>query len=121
MAITLCTENQAKYKAGQNYDSTNVSSTLINSYINDAEGFICAESLYDWVTKYTSVSAIGKLFLANVTASLAAIYMINFNMSGYTSRTEAQTMLDILWTQVVESLNLLRDQQFRTFVLEGTA
>jgi hypothetical protein len=121
MAITLCTENQAKYKAGLNYDSTNVSSTLIASYINDAEGFISTESLYDWVTNYASVSAIGKFFLANVTASLAAIYMINYNMSGYTSRTEAQTMLDILWTQVVESLNVLRDQQFRTFILGGVA
>ena len=121
MTITLCTEDQAKYKAGWNYDSTNVSSTLIASYINDAEGFISTESLYDWVTNYDKVSSIGKFFLANVTASLAAIYILNYNMSGYTSRTEAQTMLDILWTQVVESLNLLRDQQFRTFVSGGVA
>jgi hypothetical protein len=85
-----------------------------------AEGTLCANSRYDWVTNYTSVSTIGKEFLRDVCSSLAAIYVINYDMSGYTSRVEAQVMLDVNWTIVREGLNLLRDDKYRAFVLSGT-
>jgi len=119
MTITLCTELEAQYKAGKNYNSTSVTSTLVQSFINQAEGIICTEARYDFVTNYTGLTAVGKFFLANLASSLAAFFMISYDMSGFTSRTEAQTMLDTNWTIVVESLNLIRDNTFRNFIKTG--
>jgi hypothetical protein len=118
-AGTLCTNSNVKYYAGANASATSYAEAYTNVYIKEAEGFVCASSRYDWVTNYASVSAIGKEVLRKATAAYAAIMVINYDMSGFTSRLEAQTMLDILWSMVVEAVNLLRDENFRNFVLSG--
>lgn len=120
-AGTLCINADVVKKAGAKASSTAVAEAYTNVYIKQAEAFVCTQSKYDWVTNYASVSTLGKEFLRDVTSSLAAFYAINYDMSGFTSRTEAQVMLDVLWNGAVELINLLRDEDFKTFVLEGSA
>jgi hypothetical protein len=119
-AGTLCVNADAIKKAGLNASATVVAEGYTNIYIKMAEGFVCANAKYDYVTNYASVSTIGKEALRDITSSMAGIYMILYDMSGFTSRTEAQTMLDINWTIVREGLTLLRDDKYHAFVLRGT-
>jgi hypothetical protein len=105
--------------AGAKASGTSTAEAYTNVYIKMAEGFVCTASRYDWVTNYASVSTIGKEMLRNATAAYAAIKAIEYDMSGYTSKEEAQTMLDVLWSMVVECVNLLRDDKYREFVLNG--
>lgn len=117
MTETLCEKTDVQLKAGAN--ATTLTDAQYTDLINEAEGFVSASARYDYVTNYASVSAIGKTLLREVASSYAAIAVINYDMSGFTSRTEAQVMLDVLWSKVVEGINLLRDEKFRDFVLKG--
>jgi hypothetical protein len=81
---------------------------------------VCLETRYDWVTNVGSISAIGKEALRIAVASLAAISVINYDMSGYTSRAEALIMINILWAQYREVVGLLiKDNNYKEFVLSG--
>ena len=117
MTETLCTSGAVKLKAGTNAKA--LTGAEYTELINEAEGFVCLSSRYDWVTNYASVSTIGKTTLKEATSSWAAINAIQTDMSGFTSKEEAQTMLDVLWSKCVECINLLRDEKFRDFVKKG--
>ena len=88
--------------------------------LEKAEAFVAVQTKYDWVTNQASVPANTREILQEVTGKLAALDTINYDMSGFTSRMEAQTMLDVLWSKVVEIINILRDDKFRTFTQRGT-
>lgn len=117
---TLCIRADVLKKAGANANATATAEASTNVLIKQAEGFICGQSRYDWVTNYATISTIGKEFLRDICSSLAAVHAINYDMSGFTSRTEAQVMLDVNYSLVVEGINLLREDKFRKFVISGS-
>ena len=109
MSFTLCTSGAIVQKAGLNVNSTAAASgALLSAFCDQAEGLICAETRWDFVGNYTSVNTQVKLALQDCCSSLAAIKLINYDMSGYTSRTEAQTMLDVLKDNAQTTLSNLK-------------
>jgi len=124
MSTTLCTSGAAIIKAGANIstsingltDPNNVSVGAVDSWINQAEAFISSNTRYDWVTNYASLDANNKKILEEAASSLAAMYCINYDLSGYTSRIEAETMLDVLRDTVMRCLSLLRDKKTEEFI-----
>ena len=110
MAFTLTTSGAATIKAGTNVSATILAdSTALDKFSDDAEGRIVAETRRDWVDSFSSVDTGTKALLSDVCSSLIAIQMINFDMSGYTSRAEAQTMLDVNDNTAQRGLKVLRD------------
>ena len=118
-AGTLCINADVAKKAGLNASTTATAEAYTNVFIKMAEGYVCSNARYDFVTNYSSVSTIGKELLRDIVSSLSAIKAINYDMSGFTSRTEAQTMIDINYSIVVDGMNLIQDDKFRTFVIQG--
>jgi len=119
-AGTLCTQGNVAYWAGANVNATYTAEAYTNVYIKAAEGAICTETRYDWVTNYASVSTIGKEALRKATACLAAIDCVNADMSGFTSRQEALIMINILWANYRAVMNLiLKDNNYKDFILTG--
>lgn len=118
MTETLCDSGAVKLKAGVNV-STSITAAQYTQLINEAEGFLSTQAKYDFVTNYSSVSTIGKTALQDGCSSYAALGAINYDMSGFTSRTEAQTMLDVNWSKVVEVVNLIKDDKYKSFVVSG--
>ena len=116
--VTLSTSGAVKLKAGAN--APTLTGAQYEILLEKAEAFVAMQSKYDWVTNEAAIPANTREILQEATAKLAAIDTINYDMSGFTSRLEAQTMLDVLWSKVVEIINLLRDDKFRTFVQRGT-
>ena len=106
-------------KAGTN--APTLTEDQYTELINEAEGFVCAQARYDYVAHSGSISTEGLQFLKDIVSSKAAIDVIKKDMSGFTSRAEAQTMLNVLWNSVAEGINIIRDDKFRTFILGGTA
>jgi len=53
--------------------------------------------------------------VTSVVVALAAIDVINYDMSGYTSRTEAQTMVDILNDKANTTIKDLREKGLQGF------
>jgi hypothetical protein len=85
-----------------------------------AEGVLCLQTRYDWVTNYASVSTIGKEALRTAVASYASIQAIEADMSGFTSRQEALMMINILWANYREVVNLItKDNNYKDFILTG--
>lgn len=118
-AGTLCINADVVKKAGANASTTATAEAYTNVFIKEAEGFVCTQARYDLVTNYSSISAIGKEILRDIVSSLAAVKAINYDMSGFTSRTEAQVMLDANYNTAVEGINLLRDEKYRAFIITG--
>lgn len=117
---TLCTNSNVQYEAGANASATSKAEAYTNVYIKQAEGKICLDTRYDWVTNYASVSTIGKEILREATSCLAAISVINYDMSGFTSRQEALTMVNILWARYSEIVKrITTDNKYKDFILTG--
>lgn len=119
-AGTLCTNGNVGYKAGANASATSKAEAYTNVYIKMAEGQICLDTRYDWVTNYASVSTIGKEILRDAVSCLAACDVINYDMSGYTSRQEALGMINILWARYREIVSkITKDNIYKEFILSG--
>lgn len=113
---TLCNNADVLKKAGANANSTATAEAYTNVFIKEAEGYICAITGYDWKTNYATLSTVGKELLRDIASSLAAIKAINYDMSGFTSRTEAQTMIDVNYSMAVDGLNVIIEDRGRSFV-----
>ena len=110
MSWTLTTSGSAVRKAGTNANSTiAVSGSALQDWSDMAEGRIVSETRRDWVDSYNSVDSGVKLLLADTASSLIAKQIISYDMSGYTSRAEAQTMLDVQEDTAQKGISAIKD------------
>ena len=111
MAWILCTSGQAVNKAGANANAAIIlSGQPLAEWSDEAEQTVCMKTRKDWITTPPTsfVSSI-----ADVVSDLIAIKIINYDMSGYTSRAEAQTMLDVLKDNSDNIIKDLREKQYQ--------
>ena len=78
-----------------------------------AEAYLCTLVKADIVTNWASLSAIYKLLFSEYACRMIAIEAIKYNMGGYTTRIEAERMIQIhAWRmQVIENLLIGEDTQ----------
>ena len=114
---TFCTTAEVERKAGANCSAVSKADTYTNQYVKEAEGLICSVSRYDWKTNYASVTAVYKELLREVASSLAAISVIQYDMSGFTSRVEAEDMINVLRDAALRGLGLLKDKKLKDSML----
>jgi hypothetical protein len=116
----LCTNADVLKKAGAKASATAAAVGYTDVYIDMAEGQLCTAARYDWVTNVGSISAIGKDILKDAASSYAAIQVINYDMSGFSSRQEALMMINILWAGFQKVITLLeKDNNYKDFILTG--
>lgn len=115
---TLCENGDVEKIAGANTSGTSDAEAYTNVYIKMAEGYICTACRYDWVTNYSSVSTIGKEILRLATAAMAANYAITYDIGGFIT-ANAQTTIQNNWDTIRECVNLLSEDAYRKFVLQG--
>ena len=114
MTETLCDSGAVKFKAGTNANSTLTDNpTQMTQFINQAEGDIAGDTAIDWVSEYAGVSANFKQLIEGAVASKAAIAVINYDMSGYTSRQEALTMLNVNWATYDRAVRELKEVKIK--------
>lgn len=91
MTETLATSGNVKLMAGTNV-STALTADQYTTLINEAEAQVCAETGYDWVDNYTTVSTTYPNIvplLETATAALAALSAIDYDINNYFSKFEA--------------------------------
>lgn len=97
MSWTLTTSGAAISKAGAKANSTIVASTAtLAKWSDDAEGQLAILTRKNWVTDYAAVTANFKPALSDAVSDLVAMRIVNYDMSGYTGKREAETILDVL-------------------------
>jgi hypothetical protein len=112
MSWTLCTSGAIVKKAGINANSTAVASNaLLVNFYDEAEAIVNTLTRKDWVANYSNVTTNFQKILASAVSSKAAMMVISYDMSGYTSRLEAQTMLDVLRDDFIQNIDSLKDEK----------
>ena len=118
MVGTLAISGNVIIKAGANVSSSITNDTW-DGYIEEAEALVSQISRYDWVANYATIQTNFKPLLREVVSDIAAIYAITYDMSGYTSRIEAEDIINVLRDAALRGLSLLRDQKGVTFGKDG--
>lgn len=117
----FCDQAAMLRKAGANVSSTLNAATdttfvYSNDFISQAESLINNRTHYNWSDKYATLNIDVKEILKEVASNIAATYCINYDMSGFTSRTEAETMLDVLNNAINRGLQILKNKNTETFI-----
>jgi|TARA_R100001530_G_scaffold45104_1_gene34076 hypothetical protein len=112
----FATTVEVQRKAGANASGTSNVEAYINDFMTQAESFINVATTYNWSDAYSGLNADVKGILKEIASNLAAMYVIQFDMSGFTSRVEAETMLDVLNFGAMRGLSILKDKNPQEFM-----
>ncbi len=106
-------------RAGAKANSTAVNTTATDIYVLDVEAIINAATRYNWSDKVTAgMNADVEGILTDTGASLCAIKVIMWDMSGFTTREEAKSMINVLNDRAQKNISILRDIKSQTFILK---
>jgi len=112
----FATTAEVQRKAGANASAVSKDEAYINDYIAQAKSFINSICKYNFSDNYETLNVDVKAILKMVASDLAAIYVIQYDMSGYTSKTEAEDMVSILRDSALRGLAILRDTATQDFI-----
>lgn len=112
----FATSDQILVKAGEKYD-TSITEARINTLCLEIESLINVICRYNFSDAYAGLNADVKGILSEVESNLVAIYIITYNMSVYTSRVEAESMINVLRDGALRGLALLRDKKAQDFMI----
>lgn len=112
----FCTTAEVERKAGKNCSTVSKAEAYTNDYVTQAESLINSVARYNFSDNYASLNADTKAILKEVASNIAAIYVITYDMSGFTTRTEAEDMINILRDAALRGLSVLRDKKAQTFI-----
>ena len=112
----FATTAEVSRKAGDGASATANVEAYINDFITQAESHINAFTRFNWSDAYSGLNTDTKGILKEAASNLAAIYIIQFDMGGYTSRKEAESMVNILRDAALRAMSILRDEKSKDFV-----
>ena len=103
-------------KVGANASATSSAEAYVNQYMTEAESQINTACRYNFSDAYAGLDADTKGILKETASNLAAIYVIMYDMSGFTSRIEAEDMINILRDAALRNIKILKDKKHTDFV-----
>ena len=112
----FCTTAEVLRKAGANASATSTAEAYTNDFVAQAESHINCMCRYNFSDNYTSLNADTRDILKEVASNLAAIYCIQYDMSGFTTRIEAEDMINVLRDAALRGLSILRDKKTQDFL-----
>ena len=112
----FATTAEVSRKAGENASATSNTEAYINDYMTQVESLINSMARFNFSDNYDSLNVDTKNILKEIASDLAAIYVIQFDMSGFTSRVEAEDMINVLRDAALRGLSLIRDQKVKDFI-----
>jgi len=112
----FATTAEVERKAGANASATSKAEAYVNDYMTQVESQINSVTRFNWSDAYSALNADVKGLLKLAASNLAAIYVIQYDMSGFTSRIEAEDMINVLRDQALFALSLLADKKVKEFM-----
>jgi len=113
----FATTAEVERKAGDGASATSKAEAYVNDYMTQVESEINTFCRYNFSDNYATLNLDTKNILKAVASNLAAIYVIQYDMSGYTTRTEAEDMVNILRDAALRGMSILRDKKAQEFIL----
>jgi len=99
--------------SGVNAGFTATMQDLVGVY---TEAYLCNLVKYDIVTNWGSLSAIYKLMFSEYACRAIAIEAIKYDMSGFTSRVEAEDMVNVHWAMMEKIHKILEKSDKQDFL-----
>jgi len=112
---TIVTEAQIALMAGKNVDATGDTEANHNDLAAQAEAYLSVLVKKDLVTAWSGLSTVYRQLFSEWAARFAATQLIAFNMAGYTSRVEAEDMINIHVFRMQQIEKLLNDSSVQDF------
>ena len=112
----FATAAEVTNKAGAGASATATAEAFINQFCSEAESFINVLCRQNYSDSYSTLNADIKKILTEACSNLAAIYVIQYDTSGYGSTRIAENNINICWARFVQCIGLLRDQKSVTFM-----
>ena len=122
-SIYVLTEVEFTAKCGAKCSAISKATAYGQMYCLQAEALINCASRHVFastIAAFAALPASTRYLLSEVTSDIAAIYAIEYDLSGFTTRTEAEDMINILRDAALRGLSILRDKKTQTFLMTGT-
>jgi len=117
-SFNLCSSGQIIQKAGAKASASAIASNaILSSFCDQAEATFCTKTRYDWVANKTSVGTNFLQCIADAVSDLAALKVVAYDMSGYTTKREAETLLDFLTNNSDRIIADLRNEEFKEILI----
>ena len=114
----FCSDADVKRKVKNlSADIDNGDTDETDAWIADAESLINCVCRFNFSDAYAGLDVDVKCLLRQVASDLVAIYCIAYDMSGFTSRVEAEDMINVLRDSALRGLALLRDKKCVDFMV----
>lgn len=117
-AEIFATAAEVGHKAGAHASATSLGAAYITDFMFQVESQINATCRYNFSDNYATLNDDTRGILKEVASDLAAIYVISYDMSGFTSRIEAEDMINILRDAALRCLDLLKEKKHTDFIRE---
>lgn len=122
MAVIYALATESGYKAGANVNSTASGAAYLEAFGEMAESIINVESGYNWGDWYTTNGAAYpdvSQILVDAATNLVAIYIINYDMSGFTNIQEAVSRINTLYQMYQNDIRILKEEGKKDFLRLG--
>ena len=113
------TSTLVEMKAGANASATSSAEAYTNEYISQAEAYINVLTENIWAVDTAAFAALDaqtSKLLSEAASNLAAIYVIQYDMSGFTTRIEAEDMINVLFARFIQCTELLQKMSAQNFM-----
>lgn len=111
----MTTEAEIEQKSGAGKSAT-FDTTMMTAANLRAESTVNVAARYNFSDVYSTLNADVKGILSDICSSLVAIEAISYDMSGYTSRTEAEDIINVLRDGALRGISILRDKKAQDFI-----
>ena len=115
----FATTAEVQRKAGSGASATSKAEAYVNDYMTQVESFVNCVTRYNWTDAYSGLNVDVKGLMKEVASNLAAIYDIQFDMSGFASRVHAEDSINVLRDAALRGLALLRDKKTQEFMVDA--
>lgn len=111
----LTTSGAATFKAGENMPKTIPEEAWV-TWISGAESFINVATRKNWSDDFANLNDDVKNVLDDTASSLVSTNAIAYEMGGYNTRGEAESMVNIQRDNYLRNIQFLRDIKQQTFI-----
>ncbi|KKL07084.1 hypothetical protein LCGC14_2589550 [marine sediment metagenome] len=103
-------------EAGINANSTSKATAATDVYVLNVEATINAMTRRNWSDDFAGLNADVRNILIETGACMCANKVIKADMSGFTSRGEAESMITVNRDTFLRNISILRDKKVETFI-----
>ena len=112
----FATTTEVLRKAGYGASTTSSAEAYTNDFMTQAESYINTLCRKNYSDTYSTLNVDVKGILKEASSNLAAIYVIQYDVSGYPSVRSAENIININWKRFLQCIKLLTDDKTQTFI-----